>query len=236
MAAFGLDDLNEIFLQTFKDWSTNIINTTPPSKDAPETAFGIRTIAAQLNNDQARLVHVVDTIQERACLDPHFIDAAVAVYDLLAMFIDPNFPHASLPIKGPMLVQYHLMRRLQAQFTRMLQEDNWSEGLVRLLGRLCQEQDSIGALTPGIALQVLGGLVESPKFLVGGNFELLLDFVVVAGPFLDAQALEVVNDFGGMLQVLQKRVGDYGSVVRLAVFGLVRLREEGWRQERLSTV
>jgi hypothetical protein len=42
---------------------------------------------------------------------------------------------------------------------------------------------------------------------------------------LDAQAPEVVKEFGRKIQRLQELVRGRGNVVGMAVFGLVRLRE-----------
>ena len=225
------DNLNDIFLRAFQDCTKGIIDSLSTGVNDPAIATTIQTIVVQLNYDYNRLIYVVDIIQARVYRDAMWVDTAITVYDLIATFIDPYFPHPSLPVRGPLLVQHQLMKALQAQFTVMLQDDEWSAGFVHFLGQLGTSSNSIGALTPGIVLHILTGMIDSTNIFGGQNFDLLFDFVIAVGPFLDTQALDVVNQFGEKLQLLQERVKSRGSVLSVAVFGLLKLRESGWRAE-----
>ncbi|KAF2621755.1 hypothetical protein BU25DRAFT_353757 [Macroventuria anomochaeta] len=233
--SFDQTDLNDIFLRAFKDCTTGIINSLSTDANDPATATAVQTILAQLNYDYNRLVYVIDIIQSRVYRDPAWGDAAVAVYDMIATSIDSYFSHPSLPIRGPLLVQHHLMKVLQAQFRSMMAADTWSSGLTLFLAQLCRTEDSIGRLTPGIMLHILSGMVESSRLFGGDNLDLLFEIISSAGPVLDTQALDVVNSFGEKLQLLQERVKDRGNVSVMAVFGLMRLRELGWGSETIKT-
>lgn len=231
---FGQTDLNEIFLRAFKDCTTSIINSLSNDANETATATAIQTIIAQLNYDYARLAYVVDVIQARVYADSAWVGAAVAVYDMMAIFIDPTFTHPELPIRGPFLIQHQLMRALQAQFAQMLSKEAWSIGFVQFLGQLCRAKDHIGALTPSIVLHILTGMVDSGSLFLDRNLDLLFDFVIAVGPILDTQALDVVDAFSVKLQALQEHMSGKGTVALLAVLGLMRLRESGWRQEHVG--
>lgn len=227
-SAFGQDDLNDVFLRAFKDCTKGIVNSLLTDANDPATVTAIQIIVAQLNYDYSRLVYVVDSIQDRVYRDAQWADAAVAVYDMIAMSIDPYFSHPSLPLRGPLLVQHQLMKALQVQFTLMMAADTWSSGFTFFLAQLCQSKDSIGQLTPGIMLHIISEMIDSTQLFNDSNLDSLFEVINAAGPILDAQALEVVNDFGRKLQRLQERVRERGNVVSMAVFGLMRLRELGW--------
>jgi hypothetical protein len=227
-SVFGLDDLNDIFLRSFKDCTQGIVNSLSTDANDPATATAIQTILAQLNYDYNRLVYVVDIIQDRIYRDALWASAAVAVYDMIAMSIDPYISHPNLPLRGPLLTQHQLMMTLQAQFTSMMAADIWSSGFTYFIKQLCQSKDSIGRLTPGIMLHIMSGMVDSAHLFSDGNLDLLFEIINAAGPVLDAQASDVVNEFGGKIRRLQDLVRGRGNVVGMAVFGLVRLRELGW--------
>ncbi|KAJ4370258.1 hypothetical protein N0V86_008995 [Didymella sp. IMI 355093] len=227
-SVFGHDNLNDIFLRTFKDCTQGIINSLSTDANDPATAIAIQAILAQLNHDYNRLVSVVDIIQDRIYRDAPWASAAVVVYDLVAMFIDSYISHPNLPLRGPLLIQHQLMKALQAQFTSMVTADSWSSGFTYFLKQLCQSKDSIRRLTPGIMLHIMSGMVDSAHLFSDGNLDLLFEIINAAGPVSDTQASDVVNEFGGKIQRLQNLVRGRGNVVGMAVFGLVRLRELGW--------
>lgn len=225
---FDQTDLNDVFLRAFKDCATGIINSLSTDAKDPAIANAVQTIVAQLNYDYSRFAYVIDVIQSRVYRDTAWVDAAIAAYNTLAMSIDPVLIHPVLQIRGPLLVQHQLMKVLQAQFTEMMAAGTWSHGFILFLGQLGATRDSIGSLTPGVALHILAGMIDSQNLFGEQNLDLLLGFVMTVGPFLDAQALSVVDGFGERLRRLQDRIKDKGSVINLAFYGLLKLRESGW--------
>ena len=234
-SAFGQDDLNDIFLRAFKDFTKGIVHSLSTNANDTGTATAVQTIVAQLNCDYSRLIYLVDVIQDRIYRDVQWASTAVAVYDMLATSIDPYFSHPSLPLRGPFLIQHQLMKALQAQFTAMVEVQVWSAGFTYFLAQLCQSKDSIGRLTPGIMLHIIFGMVDSAYLFSDSNLDLLFEIINAAGPVLDAQAPEVVNEFGRKIQRLQELVRGRGNVFGMAVFGLVRLRELGWNVEVIQS-
>ncbi|KAF9692914.1 hypothetical protein EKO04_009022 [Ascochyta lentis] len=209
--SFDQTDLNHIFLCAFKDCATSIIDGLSTDANDPATTIAIQTIVEQINYDHNRFAYVLDIIQARIYRDSLWAGAAVAVLDLIATFIDPAFVHPVLQIRGPSLVQYQLMRVLQARFTEMMMADVWSHGFILFIGQLGAARDSIGSLTPGIALHILTSMIDSRHLFSGQNLDMLFDFVIAVGPFLDNQTWDIVDGFGGKLQVLQERVKCEGT-------------------------
>jgi predicted DNA-binding ribbon-helix-helix protein len=230
-SAYDQSALDEFFFRAFKECATGIINNLSPDANEPANATAIQVVTAQLNYDIARLVYVIDAIQARVHRQPAWVNAAVAVYDMMATSIDPAFTHPTQPIRGAFLVQHQLMRALQAQFTGMMRAQTWSVGFVQFLGQLYMAKDSIGNLTSGIVLHILRDMVDSENLFLGGNLDLYLDFVITVGPLLDTQTAEVKAAVDEIMSKLQERVSNEASATRLAFFGLMKLRESGWRSD-----
>ena len=107
-------------LDAFKGQVTDIINTIPATADMTDFIIinPIQSVVAQLNGDFERLQCVNQAIQARIYAEPAWTaGAAVKVYELLAMLIDPSFPHPSelmAAVKGAILIRDQMMRVCQA--------------------------------------------------------------------------------------------------------------------------
>ncbi|KAF2029224.1 hypothetical protein EK21DRAFT_31857, partial [Setomelanomma holmii] len=220
----------EIFLRAFKDCANNIISSLPNDVNTPEATRAIQTIAQQLNGDYARLIYVVDSIQARIAEDEMWAaSAAIDVYEHLTRTVDPNLSAPSLPMRGPYLVRNELMKACQAQFQHMMGQPIWNRGFVRFLGQLCTT-GRITSTTPGIICHVLDGMLSSKVLTTGDKFDMLVSFLLRAGPCLDGQA-KMGEHLTARMQQLQERAKMFKVSERLAVYGLVQLRERGWRVE-----
>lgn len=227
------DAAAELFTRAFKDCIDNILSSLPTDVTIPEASHAIRTIAQQLNGDYARLQYVSDAIQLRIYEDFEWAHTtAVHVYEELALAIDPEFLGPGWPVRGPYLVRSELMKACQTQFLQMLQEPLWSRGLMAFLGQLCTV-GSITSTTPGIVLNILDNLIASPSLERGNNFDILAGFMLRSGPFLDSQIEQV--SFDSRLQQLQDRARGFRLSDRLAMYGLVQLRQREWALEELES-
>jgi hypothetical protein len=234
------DQAAEIFFRAFKDCASNIINDLPQDADPnnPNVMHAILTIAAQLNHDFARLQYVIEVIQSRIQREAAWATTtAVKIYELLAMSIDPQLSHPSeqlQAVKGAFLVRDEMMRMCQAQFELMIMGPQWSCGLMGFLGQLCSV-GSITSSTPRIVLHILASLVASTFLNNNGNFDMLAGFILHAGPFLDNKP-GYEQHLTAMLQQLDERARTLSTSERLAVYGILRLREKGWQLDELDEV
>jgi hypothetical protein len=111
------------------------------------------------------------------------------VYELLATSINPNFSqsHPQMAVlKGAVLVRDQMIYACQTEFTQIITRENaWSRGLIVFLGEMCTV-GNITSTTPKIALPVLDCMLALPKFTDSEHFDIFLDYVMRAGPFLDS--------------------------------------------------
>jgi hypothetical protein len=185
---FSKDKTAEIFFRAFKDYTDNIVNDLPNDSGKPQVTYAIRILAQQLNGDHTRLIYVNDVIQRRIWADDVWAaSAAVDVYEMLAIAIDPGFSSPKAPMLGAYLVRNELMKSCQTQFQHMMTSTDWSCGFINFLSQLCTT-GKITSMTPGIVLYILDGMLTSASLTVNNdNFELLAAFLMQAGPYLDGQ-------------------------------------------------
>jgi len=231
--AFDKDKANEIFFRAFKDCVNSIIRNLSCDITKREATQAIQTIAQQLNGDYNRLIYVNEVVQARIWQDEAWAaGAALDVYELLARNIDPNLSVPELPMRGPYLMRNELMKSCQTQFQRMMTEMHWSRGFVTFLSQGCTI-GNITSTTPGIVLQILDSMTASDSLTASNNFDLLIHFLTRAGPYLDSQP-ELQEHLTARLLQLQHHTQPLQISHRLTVYGLVRLRERGWRMEALD--
>lgn len=228
------DSAADIFFRAFKDCVNGIVYTLQNDVSNIETAQSVHTIAEQFNGDYTRLKYVNDVIQARIWQDESWAPrAAVGVYEMLAAAISPELSAPGLPMKGAHLVRYELMKICQAQFERMMAEPEWNRGLMNFLGQLCTA-DRITSTTTGIVLHVLDNLFPSPALTTGDNFDTLMDFLMLAGPFLDNRS-QGQEQLSIRIKQLQERVQSCKVSAWLAVQGVVWLRSHGWQTDEGGT-
>jgi hypothetical protein len=233
----------DIFLAAFKNCVNHIIkslpvNTVTHASDAA-TKNAIQIIATHLNGDFTRFQYVIDVLQTRLCVDPVWASGmAVKAYELLATSINPSFSHPDpqmAVLKGAVLVRDQMIRACQTEFTQiMTSESAWSRGLVVFLGQTCTV-GNITSTTPRIALHILDCMLASPKLTEGEHFDIFLDYVMRAGPFLDGFG-GFQNQLTERMQKLQERTKAMSMTVGLAVYGVLQLREKGWQIKESGAV
>jgi hypothetical protein len=233
----------DIFLSAFKNCVNHIIKSLPADTTTyasnAATTNAIQIIAAQMNGDFTRLQYVIEVLQARICVDSVWASGmAVKVYELLATSINPNFSHPDPQmsvLKGAVLVRDQMIRACQTEFTKtMTAESGWSRGLIVFLGQMCTV-GNITSTTPKIVLHVLDCMLASPKLTDGEHFDIFLDIMLRAGPFLDSlqgcpQLLTT------RLQKLQECTKEMSITVGMAVYGVLQLREKGWQIEESGGV
>tara|TARA_R110002003_G_scaffold187_11_gene14667 strand:- start:3478 stop:4269 length:792 start_codon:yes stop_codon:yes gene_type:complete len=231
--ALAFDKAADVFFRAFKDCTNHIIKSLPNDINTLEATQAIHAITQQLNGDYARLVHVVNTVHARVAQDETWATmAAVDVYEQLAKAVDTNLSIPNLPMRGPYLVRNELMKTCQAQFQQMMSAPTWSRGFMAFLGQLCTV-GNITSTTPGILTYVLDGMISSSALDTSDNFDILMNFFMRAGPCLDGQP-QLGEHLTMRIQKLQERAKMLKLSERLAVYGLVQLRERGWREEELN--
>jgi hypothetical protein len=232
---FSKDKTAEIFFRAFKDCVDNTIYTLHNDISKPQATLAIHTIAQQLNGDYSRLVYVNEVIQRRIWDDDTWAaSAAVDVYEMLATAIDPGFSSPKVPMTGAYLVRNELMETCQSRFQQMMISTGWSRGLVNFLGQLCTT-GKITSTTPGIVLHILDSMISSASLTFDDNFDILVTFLMVAGPYLDGH-VEFRKHLTVKMKELQQRTQSCKVSVLLAMYGLMQLRERGWPLETLGTV
>jgi hypothetical protein len=225
--AFDKDRATELFFRAFKDCVNNIIRDLPNDASRPEAIHAIHTITQQLNGDCSRLVFVNESIQARIWEDEAWAaSASVDIYELLAATIDPQFIDSRLPMKGAYLVRNELMKMCQARFQQMVGSSHWNRGFLIFLGQLCTT-GKITSTTPGIVLNILDNMIPSTSLTVDDNFDLLMGFLMLAGPYLDGQE-QLREHLKTRLQHLQQRGQSFKISWWLAIQGYIQLRERGW--------
>ncbi|KAF1918532.1 hypothetical protein BDU57DRAFT_495542 [Ampelomyces quisqualis] len=230
MASVNGDSAADIFFRAFKDCVDNIIYTLQNDINNPETTSSIHAIAQQLNGDYTRLTYVNDVIQARIWQDETWApSAAVEVYRVLATEVSPELSAPGLPMKGAYLVRYELMKTCQRQFERTMAEPTWNYGFINFLGQLCTF-DKMTSTTTGIVLHILDNMVSSNALTTGDNFDLLMRFLMLAGPFLDNQP-QGWEHLSVRMGQLQERIRSCKVSVWLAVQGVMRLRGHDWQTE-----
>ncbi|KAF2126957.1 hypothetical protein P153DRAFT_359278 [Dothidotthia symphoricarpi CBS 119687] len=236
--AFAENGIDGIFLGAFKDLAYSVLRSLPSDTDSNDTTIpnSVHTIATQLNREFARLSYVVEVIQARLHEDPAWVTTAIRAYELLTVFIDDDFTHPDPQmqgLRGAFLIRYQLMRACQVQFGEMMRMEVWSLGFIDFLGQLCNT-GRITSLTPGIALNVMEGMVCSGHLALHDNFDLLVGFVLRAGPFLDTQTQQFRDLLTEKVQQLRQRTNNISISMQMAVYGIMQLREKGWLMEQLD--
>jgi hypothetical protein len=225
----------EIFFRAFKDCADNIVHDLPNDSGEPQATHAVQILAQQLNGEYSRLIYLNDVLQRRIWEDDVWAaSAAVDVYEMLATAIDPGFSSPKVPMIGAYLVRNELMKSCQTKFQHMMTGTDWSRGFIYFLGQLCTT-GKITSMTPGIVLHILDGMVSSTSLTVNNNFDILTDFLLLAGPYLDSQT-ECREHLTPRLKQLQQRVQSCKVSDRLAVYGLTQLRERGWPMEAMEDV
>jgi hypothetical protein len=231
--AFDKDRATEIFFRAFKDYVNNIIRDLLNDISKPEAIGAIHTITQQLNGDYSRLVFVNESIQARIWEDEAWAaSASVDIYELLAATIDPHFTISSLSMKGAYLASNELMRMCQARFQGMVGSPERNRGFLVFLGQLCTT-GIITSTTPGIVLHILDSMISSTLLTANDNFDLVMSFIMLAGPYLDDQK-QLREYFRTRLQHLQQRGQSFKVSWWLAIQGSVQLRERGWSVEAVQ--
>jgi hypothetical protein len=113
-------------------------------------------------------------------------------------------------------------------------EKEWSRGLLVYLGQMCTV-GRITSTTPRIALHVLDCMLASHGLNSSANFDIFLDYLMRAGPFLDGLGEFQCNLMERMVK-LQERTKAMSMTVGLAVYGVLQLREKGWQMEEAEGV
>jgi hypothetical protein len=111
----------------------------------------------------------------------------------------------------------------------MMAEPEWNRGLMNFLGQLCTF-DKITSTTIGIVLHILDNLVPSTALTTGNNFDTLMGFLMLAGPFLDNQS-QGREQLSVRMDQLQERVQSCKVSAWLAVQGVLWLRSHGWQTD-----
>jgi hypothetical protein len=232
---FSKNRTAEFFFRAFKDCVDNIVHDLPNDSDMPQATHAIQILAQQLNSDYSRLIYVNEVIQRRIWEDDVWAaSAAVDVYEMLAIAIDPGFSSPKVPMTGAYLVRNELMKSCQTQFQHMVTSTDWSRGLINFLGQLCTT-GKITSTTPGIVLHILDSMVSSTSLMVNNNFDILATFLMLAGPYLDGQ-VDCREHLTARLKQLQQQAQSCKVSDRLAVYGLTQLRERSWPMEAMEAV
>ena len=229
------DDLGEIFFKVFQKYTKDIINSLHPQKDETLITTAADIIVAQIMSDHNRLLFIIDTIQTRVKKDVVWIDSAICLYNGIAHFINPSFSGPGLPAdkRGMMVLQHYLVDSIQNDFNEDVTQLLWNVGLIHFIGRLGAARESIGTLTPHSLFYVLNRMMVSDSLFVGENLGLCFDYIVHVGPYLDSEASGAKDEFTGMLMQLRERVKMLGgSVARMAMRWMFKLREDGWRAQQ----
>jgi hypothetical protein len=231
----------DIFFRAFKDCVSNIIKNLPISLvDDPTISNAIQIIAIQLNGEFMRLQYVVEVIQGRLSEDPAWASTtAVKVYELLAMYISPTFSHPEPRLserQGAALVRSQMLEACQSQFDQTMTEVDWSRGLIAFLGQLC----AIGnnrSTTTGITLHVIDCMMVSLSLNPNNsNFDIFLGYMMRAGPFLDSHGSRAQGQLTERMEQLKEKAKALRTTEWLAVYGILQLRDRGWRMEEADVM
>ena len=229
------DDIAEIFFKAFLEYTKGVIDSLPPQKNENLITMAAEVIVAQIMSDHNRLLSIIDMIQARVKEDVVWMDSAISLYNGIALFINGSFSGPGLPAhtRGHLVVQHYLVHSIQKDFNEEMKELLWNVGLIHFIGRLGAERESIGQLTPQILFYVLTRMMVSDNLFVGENLGLCFDYIVHVGPYLDSEASGAKDEFTGMLMQLRERVKMLGgSVARMAMRWMFKLREDGWRAQQ----
>lgn len=224
------DMATETSFRAFKNSINDIIYGLPIDAGTPEAIQAIQVITQQVKRVYERLVFVCETIQARICADTSWVTGAAAdVYEMLATAIDPELSAPHLPMRGALLLRNETTSMCQTELQRMMSDTIWNRGLLNFLGQLCTSGKIIN-ITPDIVLNLLDNLILSVCLTDHDNFDHLMSFLMLAGPYLDSHVPHRMR-LTVKLQILRRR-GQASSVSsRLAIEGLLHLRARDWQAE-----
>ncbi|KAF1937150.1 hypothetical protein EJ02DRAFT_63736 [Clathrospora elynae] len=232
---------SDIFFRTFKDCINDLVQgiSVDTNSSDPATTNAVHVISKQLHGNFGRLQYAIKVIQARLCEDAVWATStAVTVYELLAMSIDPAFPHPDpqMPadFSGAIVVRDQLMRACQAQFQQTMAMREWSRGLITFLGQLCTIGNTTST-TPGVVLHIIDGMMTSTSLTTGENFDIFVGFMMRAGPFFDSH-VGIQEHLTARMERLKDRARGLGMTESLAIYGILQLRQKGWRVDEMECV
>lgn len=232
--------MSEASLDDFRVTTAAAINPLIPIVfDATKAEEAMNSIAEAIGTDTVKLKTTVDVIYNRAMQSEHWADMAVKLLTMLCErtpedLSDPDIAldKSGAPFTGPRLVRKYLFTRIQSDFDAEIEKQNWSTPLVHLLYALSRTENARLRIPYRTQADIISNMSKSEHLFVEANLELFLLFVSWLGPDLDR--IENLNvTLTEVLKGVKERADLESALVRLAILGLMRLREHGWPSDDL---
>lgn len=207
--------------------------------DATKAEEVMDEIVEAIGTDTTKLRMTIEVIYHRAMQSEHWADMAVKLLAMLSERIPQTLSDPDIALDkngvafvGPRLVRRYLFTRIQSDFDADIQKPSWSVPLVHFLYGLSRTMTQSLRMSYRVQTQIISKMAKSDHLFVETNMELFLLFVSWLGPNLDKEQDKdaILTD---VLLGVRERADLESTLMRLAVVGLVRLREDGWPSEDL---